>query len=145
MLLNSKKLHFFFNRLTPPTCKNKVGLHLEPDFHQVHWSSHAHGNKARHHAGQRQVQYAGGVLPVTIAKLANDPLRVAEAAKHHRIVESNAGQREGEAFEKSRNLAGAEEWGNFSIQESCPAGKEVILHVKWNLEELDMFFCFFPP
>lgn len=39
-------------------------------------------------------------------ELAEEPLCVAEDAKHHRAVDSNAGQREGHAFEEAGHLHG---------------------------------------
>lgn len=87
------------------TCQEWLGLHLQPDLDQVHRAPHAHGHQTSHHAGEHLVQHATGPPGIAMAKLAEEPLRIAEDAEHHRVVERDAGQGEGESFEEAMNLS----------------------------------------
>lgn len=88
------------------TCQNRLRLHLQPDLDQVHRRPQAHRHQPGQHAGRRQVQQAAGVAPVAVAVGADEPLRVAEEAEDHRVVDGDAGQRERHAFKEPRRLWG---------------------------------------
>lgn len=89
-----------------PTCDVWLCLHLQPYLHQVNRSADPDGDEPRHHAGQRHIGQHRRMGGISVPELAEEPLRVAEDAKHHRAVDSNAGQREGHAFEEAGHLHG---------------------------------------
>lgn len=86
------------------TCQHRLRLHLQSDLDQIHGGPQPHRHQPRQYAGHGQVQHAAGMAPVAIAILANEPLCVAEEAKHHRVVDGDAGQREGHALKEARDL-----------------------------------------
>lgn len=71
--------------------------------------------------------------PVAIAILAYESLCVAEEAKHHRVVDGDAGQRERHALKEPRDLRDREEGG--------PLDPEQTLKTHSTELELDVGLC----
>lgn len=82
----------------------RLRLHLQPYLYQVHRSADAHRDEPCHDAGQSHIGKHWRPGRVSVAEMAEEPLRVAEDAKDHGAVDGDAGQWEGHAFEEAGHL-----------------------------------------